>query len=101
MWFPDKMPCRITISLTGDRKLVIEKNEYEGFLTFPMLWDTIVNKFKRLCGPYTDKELQDEIISAVRNLDSIAIADLTVLLGKVHQKKIRKPTPGSVGEMTS
>ncbi|KKO19864.1 MAG: 2-methylcitrate dehydratase [Candidatus Brocadia sp.] len=82
--FPDQMPCRITVSLLNGRLMVKEKQDYEGFHTRPIRWETVVQKFERLSSPYTDAPLRREIIDAVANLDSIQIAYLMRLLAKVQ-----------------
>ncbi|CAG0943671.1 partial 2-methylcitrate dehydratase, partial [Candidatus Brocadiaceae bacterium] len=82
--FPNEMPCRITVSLSGDRVLIKEKQDYEGFHTHPMRWETIVQKFERLSGPYTDASLRLKIVDAVADMDSIQIAYLVRLLSKVQ-----------------
>jgi 2-methylcitrate dehydratase len=82
--FPDEMPCRITILLRDGRRLVREKQDYEGFHSRPMGWDTIVHKFERLCEPYTHAALRREIVEAVANLETIQVMELTRLLARVH-----------------
>jgi 2-methylcitrate dehydratase len=82
--FPAEMPCRITVSLNDGRALVIEKRDYEGFLTRPMSRETVVGKFEYLSAPFTDALLRREIIDAVANLEAIQVADLARLLAKVQ-----------------
>lgn len=81
--FPDKMPCRINVWLRDGRKLFVEKEAYEGFYTQPMRWETVVAKFDRLSAPYADTALRGDIVAAVTNLDTIAVADLMQLLARV------------------
>lgn len=82
--FPDQMPCRITVSLSDGRVVGKEKQDYEGFHTRPMRWETVVQKFERLSSPYTDAPLRLKIIDAVADMDSIQIAYLMRLLAKVQ-----------------
>lgn len=82
--FPNEMPCRITVSLYNNQVLVKEKQDYEGFRTHPMRWETVVQKFERLSGPYTDAPLRLKIIDAVTDMDSIRIAYIMRLLAKVQ-----------------
>ena len=53
--FPDEMPCRITLTLRDGRRVAEEKQDYEGFRTRPMSWETVVKKFRNcvstLYGP--------------------------------------------------
>ena len=46
--FPDEMPMRIRIVLRDGRTISVEKGDYEGFHTRPMLWDHVVEKYERL-----------------------------------------------------
>lgn len=82
--FPEEMPCRITVHLTGGRVFTKEKKDYEGFFTNPMRWETVVDKFRRLSGSFADTSLQAEIIDAVANLDGIQVSELTRLLAQVR-----------------
>ena len=82
--FPDEMPCRITLTLRDGRRVAKEKQDYEGFRTRPMSWETAVEKFEKLVAPYTDRSLCQGIIRAVLHLESIQVSDLTELLGKVQ-----------------
>lgn len=81
--FPQRMPCRVVIVLNDGRVLVREKEDYEGFRTRPMQWETAVAKFERLCVPYTDAGLRREIVEATAALDGIRVADLARLLARV------------------
>ena len=86
--FPDKMPCRITLTLRDGRRMMKEKRDYEGFRTRPMSWETAVKKFEQLVSPYTERSLCQEIVRAVSTLESIQVSDLTNLLRKVRVAKI-------------
>lgn len=81
--FPAQMPCRIEVELRDGRRVVKEKDDYEGFHTRPMSWDTAMRKFERLTAPFTDAPLRAEIAKAVDQLDELATANLTALLGRV------------------
>jgi 2-methylcitrate dehydratase len=81
--FPAEMPCRLTIQLNDGRLLETEKQGYEGFVTDPMRWETLYQKFERLSLPFTDTTLRHEIADAVANLESISVRDLTRLLEQV------------------
>ena len=82
--FPDEMPCRITLTLRDGRRVAEEKQDYEGFRTRPMSWETAIEKFEKLVAPYTDRSLFQGIIRAVLHLESIQVSDITELLGKVR-----------------
>lgn len=81
--FPNEMPCRIEVSLGDGRRVAKEKQDYEGFHTRPMKWETVVSKFDALSARYADATLRRQIVDAVSNLERIKVADLTSLLGRV------------------
>ncbi|MGH2376159.1 MAG: MmgE/PrpD family protein, partial [bacterium] len=81
--FPQRMACRVTITLTDGRTLVKDKDDYEGFHTRPMQWDAAVAKFERLSAPYADAGLRREIVHAAAALEGIRVADLMRLVSRV------------------
>ncbi len=81
--FPAEMPSRIRITLNDGHVLTKEKRDYEGFLTRPMRWDTITEKFEQLSQLRVPLQLQQEIEEAIANLENIQVSELTSLLGKV------------------
>ncbi len=89
--FPNEMPCRITIHLTGGRVFTIEKSDYEGFNTRPIGWNTVVEKFRRLVAPYADESLQDRIIATVADIENYSVATLMESLASITQR-------GSIGQ---
>jgi 2-methylcitrate dehydratase len=82
--FPAEMPSRIQITLNDGRVIMKEKRDYEGFLTRPMQWKTVTEKFERLSQGRLALSLQGEIEGAVANLENIQISELTRLLGQVR-----------------
>src|SRR5688572_10737112 len=83
--FPAEMPSRIRITLNDEQVLTREKQDYEGFLSRPMGWNTITKKFEQLTRARVHPQLQREIEQAVANLDNIQVSELTSLLGKIKQ----------------
>jgi 2-methylcitrate dehydratase len=81
--FPGEMPCRIIITLKNGQEWVKEKNDYEGFYTRPMRWETITQKFNHLSRPYTDAPLRKAIVQAIGSLEVIKVKELTELLSQV------------------
>lgn len=86
--FPELMPCRIEIALRNGRTVSLQRDDYEGFLTRPMSWDHVVEKFNRLASPFADRPTRDEIIEAVANLEHIPVAELLRRLAEVGQHDI-------------
>ena len=82
--FPKEMPCRITIQLQDGRTLVKEKQDYEGFHTRPMSWETVVEKFQRLSHRIAEPTVREKIIHAVARLETISVADLSALLARLR-----------------
>ncbi len=85
--FPDRMPCRIRIELRDGRRLVKDKEDYEGFHTRPMAWTTVVEKLERLSASYADAGLRRAIVDAVGNLERTMVADLTRVLTRVRPQR--------------
>jgi 2-methylcitrate dehydratase len=81
--FPEKVACAIEVKLQGGRVVSIEKQDYEGFHTRPASWERVQDKFEKLSGPYANPLVTKEIVGAVRNLESIPIKDLTMLLSRL------------------
>ena len=80
---PEELPCKITIIQNG-RTMQKEKADYEGFYRRPMSPQKVTEKFNRLTQPFADKNLQNEIVSAVDNLEKIQVAELVRLLVRVR-----------------
>lgn len=83
--FPGEMPCRLTVKLKDGRELSKEKQDYEGFHSRPMQWETVAQKFHHLGEPYTEASLRNAILDAVSNLDGISVTELTQLLRQVKE----------------
>lgn len=84
--FPQHMSCRISVETRDGRVLVREQEDYEGFPTRPMRWETVVGKFERLTESHADVALRRQIIEAVAGLEGITVRDLTALLAQVGRK---------------
>lgn len=82
--FPREMPCRITVHLRDGRTFEKEKRDYEGFSTRPMTWQHVAAKFERLASPFTEETLRNELLDCVAHLETVPVADLAALLGKVR-----------------
>lgn len=82
--FPNEMPCRLAVHLRNGQVLMREQNDYEGFHTRPMTWQTVVDKFERLSSDFATAALQRQIVDAVADLDTIQVSDLTSLLAQAR-----------------
>jgi 2-methylcitrate dehydratase len=87
--FPAEMPTRLRIKLQDGSEFVKEKRDYEGFLTRPMHWSTVVDKFEHLSQSHLSRKSQKKIEDTVMNLEVLPIRDLVSLLEKVnsHEKE--------------
>ena len=70
--------------------LAREKSDYLGFTTRPMGWKEILQKFHNLADAIAGRELADEIVIAVQQLEEIRAVDLCRLLGRVPQPRRHK-----------
>jgi 2-methylcitrate dehydratase len=86
--FPEEMPCRLHVFLTGSRVLHLEKQDYVGFSTRPLTWDQAEAKFERLAAPYTERQLRQAIAEAVAHLETIDVSQLTELLAGVNRRTV-------------
>ena len=82
--FPGKMPGHLKVHLRDGRILEIEKEDYHGFHTRPMNWETVRQKFEKLVRPCTDQDLRSGIIDTVHTLEKHSVSDLTHLLARVR-----------------
>jgi len=85
--FPDAMPCRIEITMSDGSLYEKQKEDYEGFFTRPMNWETIQRKFENLAEPYTEQDHRNEIIDIVRNFENSSVQELMDLLVRVKFPK--------------
>jgi 2-methylcitrate dehydratase len=81
--FPDEMPAKLTVYLNDGEAYEIEKNDYEGFHSRPMSWETVKKKFYKLADPYTSRNLREQISKMVRTLENYSVKDLMALLKDV------------------
>jgi 2-methylcitrate dehydratase len=80
--FPEWMPCRVRIRLVNGQAYEIEKQDYEGFHSRPMRWETAREKFESLTAAI-DAGLRSELADAVSRLDGIPVTRLTRLLERI------------------
>jgi 2-methylcitrate dehydratase len=85
--FPEEMPCQIRVVLHDGRTLAKESRDYSGFVSQPMSWEMVRNKFNRLAAPFANEAERKAITNAVADLENIRVRDLTALLGPVLASK--------------
>jgi 2-methylcitrate dehydratase len=88
--FPHQHACRVRIVLGDGLVLAREKRDYLGFTTRPMGWKEILQKFHNLADAIAGRQLADEIVIAVQQLEEIRAVDLCRLLGRVPQPRRHK-----------
>jgi len=91
--FPAEHACRLRLRLAGGATLTAEKSDYEGFLTRPMSWERVREKFARLAAGRVEPDLAAELAETVAVLDELQTRDLTTLLARA---RARETTEGAV-----
>jgi 2-methylcitrate dehydratase len=81
--FPDEMPCRVRVILRDGRRLETAKRDYEGFVTRPMTWERVTEKFTQLAAPHTGPALRRDLLETVAHLEAVRVRDLCGLLARV------------------
>lgn len=78
--FPGKMPVRIKLLCKGKRSFELVKEDYDGFLTRPLSWAGVIQKFKKLAGAFCSADARESLIECVYNLEKHPVSALTSLL---------------------
>ena len=81
--YPAKMPAKIAVRLQDGQVIAHEVQDFPGLASHPFTWEGSVEKFDRLVAGRVDEGLCREIKDAVHSLESIQVADLMALLGRV------------------
>jgi 2-methylcitrate dehydratase len=81
--FPDHHACRLTVRLRDGRGFTAHKQDYEGFHTRPMSWDTVKKKFTQLAEPVLGQPTTADVAERVRQLDEAPRAGVISLLADV------------------
>jgi 2-methylcitrate dehydratase len=74
------MRTHVTVALRDGRTVDRTQDDYEGYHTRPMSWETVEAKFDRLAASRTSGPQRQRIVQAIRSLDSIDVAELTEVL---------------------
>jgi 2-methylcitrate dehydratase len=88
--FPAEHGCRLRLRLAGGVTLAAEKSDYEGFLTRPMGWERVREKFERLAAGRLEPDLAVELAETVAVLDELQTRDLTTLLARAGARETTK-----------
>lgn len=75
-----EMPARVTVELEDGTVHVVEKDAFEGHPSNAMDWDRIEQKFHETAGNRFDEERREDVVEAVKNLESHDVDDLVALL---------------------
>jgi 2-methylcitrate dehydratase len=81
--YPREIPAKITVRLEGGKVIEHEVQDYPGMPSHPFTWEDSVKKFDRLVVGRADDGVSRAIKDAVRSLETIQVADLMQLLGRV------------------
>jgi 2-methylcitrate dehydratase len=73
--------------LRDGRRLEAAKRDYEGFVTRPMTWERVTEKFTRLAGSHADPSLRRAIVEAVERLEGVRIRDVVDLLARLGRER--------------
>jgi 2-methylcitrate dehydratase len=78
--FPEEMPARVQIFLRDGQILRREKRDCEGYVTRPMPWQRVVEKFRDLTVFQIGYESGQQLIEKILDIEDIQVLDLTKLL---------------------
>jgi 2-methylcitrate dehydratase len=78
-----KMTAKITVRLQDGQLIEHAVQDFPGLASHPFTWEDSVEKFDRLVAGRVDEGLCREIKDAVHSLESIQVAGLMPLLGRV------------------
>lgn len=94
--YPEKMMGELKIKMKNGKEFSLEKEDYYGFYKRPMSWTDVKKKFLRLTKENANKELQQQIIDVISNLQKHNMKDLVKLLAKTG-KQTKKSTTRTMG----
>jgi 2-methylcitrate dehydratase len=88
--FPAEHGARLRVRLAGGLTLAAEKSDYHGFVTRPMGWEAVHEKFERLAATRVEPALAAELGATVRSLEEHGTRDLTALLARAGARETMK-----------
>jgi 2-methylcitrate dehydratase len=77
------MPAKVIVRLQDGKVIEHEVQDFPGMHSDPFTWEDCVEKFDRLVAGRADESVCRRIKDAVRSLETILVADLIGLLGRV------------------
>jgi 2-methylcitrate dehydratase len=87
--FPAEHGSRLRVRLAGGLTLSAEKSDYHGFVTRPMGWEPVREKFERLAAR-VEPTLAVDLAETVRSLEEHDTRDLTALLARAGARETMK-----------
>jgi 2-methylcitrate dehydratase len=88
--FPSEHACRVRVRVAGGLTFGAEKSDYHGFVTRPMGWEPVREKFERLAEAHVEPTLTAELAETVRSLEEHDTRDLTALLARAGARETMK-----------
>ncbi|HEY6955188.1 MAG TPA: MmgE/PrpD family protein [Flavisolibacter sp.] len=85
--YPGKMMGEVRIKMKNGDEYSLEKEDYYGFHTRPMSWSDVKKKFLRLSSENAGKELQEEIVDVITNLEKYKMKDLITLISSAGKNE--------------
>jgi 2-methylcitrate dehydratase len=81
--YPDKVKSKVEVELTNGETLTCEKDDFYGFHTRPLSWESAIAKFRRLSEGYLSDDEMDKLIEKVRNLENETMSDVLQVIAKI------------------
>jgi 2-methylcitrate dehydratase len=94
--FPNEMPSRVSVTLHDGQVVTNELADYAGFHTRPQSWADAVAKFTELAVDRLSVSRSTEVASAVSEIETIKIAELTALLQEPRKSAFAPSTRRAV-----
>ena len=88
--YPKEVCSRVTVRLKNGEEIQQERTEYPGFLSKPFSWQEAEEKFRCLALREADAGAVDDIVGAVKGLDSIQAQELIDILARAGADSPRR-----------
>lgn len=80
--YPTRMPARLTVRTSEGKSAAEEVQDYPGMPVRPFTWDEAVEKFDALSLGRVERPLGNEIIAAVKSMETTSARDLLDLVAQ-------------------